>query len=81
MVKTEEDWMDCNLVNLNVKKQQNLLVNNILLFHFLLAKQWPENGLNDIKRVFAKISRGKWIRISDIQNVHSLALIIVEFHS
>ena len=63
-----------------MKKKQNLLVNYILLFDFLMARQWPQNGFNDITRVFGKISRDKWIRIRDI-NVHSLALIIVEFHS
>lgn len=32
--------MDGNWLNLHEKKRQHLLVNNILLFDFLLARQW-----------------------------------------
>ena len=65
--------------NLHIKKKQNLLVNYILLFDFLMARQWLQNGFNDITRVFAKISRDKWIRIRDKQMYTHLLLSLLNF--
>ena len=49
-------------------------MNYILLFDFLMARQWPENGFNDIKSIFGKISTGKWIRIRGKQMYTHLLL-------
>ena len=65
--------------NLHVKKKQNLPVNYILLFDFLMARQWLQNGFNDITRVFGEISRGKWIRIRDKQMYTHLLLSLLNF--
>ena len=44
-------------------------MNYILLFDFLMVRQWLQNGFNDITRVFGEISKDKWIRIRDKQNL------------
>lgn len=44
-----------------------------------MARQWPQNGFNDITRVFGKISKDKWIRIRDKQMYTHLLLSLLNF--
>ena len=54
-------------------------MNYILLFDFLMARQWPQNGFNDITSVFGEISKDKWIRIKDKQMYTHLLLSLLNF--